>query len=87
MAKIIKIMLRQQTHTGVACVSSRDIVVWGTAAEGDCLEKLAEALSDKKQLLAERSLIMSSTDVVRDTCDAIFPNSWDFAAQGGALEY
>ena len=87
MAKIIKITLRLQSHTGIACVSDRKIVVWGPAAQGDVLETLMKAISDAKQTLAEQSLIKSNADVIREVCDRLFPDSWDFAAQGGTLEF
>lgn len=87
MAKIIKVALRRQTSAGIACISDRSIVVWGKAAEGDTLEQLMDALSEAKQMLAEQALTKSSVDVIREVCDHLFPGSWDFAAQGGALKF
>lgn len=86
-AKLIKITIREEAASGIATVSDRSIVVWGKAAQGDTLGRLVEALSEAKQMLAEQALRKSGTCVVRETCDKLFPGSWDFVAQGGGLEF
>lgn len=86
MAKLIKITIREEAASGIATVSDRTIVVWGKSSQGDTLEKLIDALSEAKQTLAEQALRKSGTCIVRETCDKLFPDSWDFVAQGGSLE-
>ena len=66
MAKIINVVLKRQAATGIICSSTRQIVVWGSAAEGDTVDMLTASLIDAEQL---------------------FPNSWDFVAQGGTVEF
>lgn len=86
MAKLIKITIREEAASGIATVSDRTIVVWGKASQNDTLEKLIDALSEAKQTLVEQALRKSGTCIVRETCDKLFPGSWDFVAQGGSLE-
>lgn len=86
MAKLIKITIREEAASGIATVSDRTIVVWGKESHGDTLDRLIDALSETKQTMAEQALRKSGTCIVRETCDKLFPGSWDFVAQGGSLE-
>lgn len=87
MAKIINVVLKRQTTSGIICSSTRQIVVWGPAAEGDTLDQLSSALIDAEQLLADNAFTKAHSDIVREICNNLFPNSWDYVAQGGSVEF
>lgn len=87
MAKIINVVLKRQAVTGVICSSTRQIVVWGPAAECDTVDMLTASLIDAEQLLTDQTFTKTHSDIVRDVCNELFPNSWDFVAQGGTVEF
>ena len=87
MAKIINVVLKRQAVTGVICSSTRQIVVWGPAAEGDTVDMLTASLIDAEQLLTDQTFTKTHSDIVCDVCNELFPNSWDFVAQGGTVEF
>jgi len=87
MAKIINVVMKRAAPSGLVCRSVRQIVVWGPAAKGDTVDLLSSALIDVEQTLAHEGLVKSHSDVVREVCNKIFPGNWDFAAQGGTVEY
>lgn len=87
MAKVISIIFRRTSPTGIICKSVRQIVVWGSAAENLPVDRLESALIDEEQLIADPKRAKSRIDVVREICDKLFPNSWDFVAQGGTIEF
>ena len=87
MAKIINVVLKRQAVTGVICSSTRQIVVWGPAAEGDTVDMLTASLIDAEQLLTDQAFTKTHSDIVCDVCNELFPNSWDFVAQGGTVEF
>lgn len=87
MAKIINIMMKRSTPTGLVSRSIRQVVVWGPASVGDTADQLSVALIEHAQSLNYQTLLKSHSDIVREVCDKLFPNSWDFVAQGGAVEF
>lgn len=87
MAKIINIIMKRSTPTGLVSRSIRQIVVWGPASTGDTADQLSVALIEQEQSLNYQLLLKSHSDIVREVCDRLFPNSWDFVAQGGAVEF
>lgn len=87
MVKIINVVLKRQTPSGLICSSTRQIAVWGRAAEGDAADKLAASLIDEDQLRSQDPGQKANSDIVRETCDRLFPGSWDFAGQGGTVEF
>ena len=87
MAKIINVVLKRQAVTGIICSSTRQIVVWGPAAEGDTVDMLTASLIDAEQLLTDQAFTKTHSDIVCDVCNELFPNSWDFVAQGGTVEF
>ena len=87
MAKIINVVLKRQAVTGVICSSTRQIVVWGPAAEGDTVDMLTASLIDAEQLLTDQTFTKTHSDIVRDVCNELFPNSWFFVAQGRTVEF
>ena len=87
MAKIINVVLKRQAVTGVICSSTRQIVVWGPAAEGDTVDMLTASLIDAEQLLTDQTFTKTHSDFVRDVFNELFTNSWDFVAQGGTVEF
>ena len=87
MVKIINVVLKRQTPSGLICSSTRQIAVWGRAAEGDAADKLAASLIDEDQLCSQDPGQKANSDIVRETCDRLFPGSWDFAGQGGTVEF
>jgi len=87
MAKIINIILKYQSGQGIVCSSVRQIVIWGPAANGDTVDKLSASLIDADQLLGDTTFEKSRSDIVREVCDKLFPESWSFVAQGGTIEF
>lgn len=87
MAKVINVVMKRTTPTGLVSRSIRQIVVWGPASAGDTADQLSAALIELEQSLSYQSLLKSHSDIIREVCDKLFPNSWDFIAQGGAVEF
>ena len=48
---------------------------------------LTASLIDAEQLLTDQAFTKTHSDIVRDVCNELFPNSWDFVAQGGTVEF
>lgn len=87
MAQIIRVDMKRANSSGIVCTSSRPIVIWGEPVTQAELDSLENTLSDMRQLYSEQSFGKTQSDIIREVCDRLFTARWDFASQGGTIEF
>lgn len=86
MAIIVKIEMQRCNSAGIKMSSSRDSVLWGSAANMETVSHIKAALQDVTQLF-DGQMIKSHTDMIRNICDQYAAGSWDFASYTGTVKY
>lgn len=86
MALIVKIEMSCSTNAGIELSSSRDIVLWGPAANTELVSRIGAALQDIKQLF-NGQITKSQTDLIREVCDQYAPGCWDFASHTKGIKF
>lgn len=86
MAQIINLNMKRQKPSGIVCNSVRPIVIWGDLPAG-FVEALEEELNSIRQLYCQPPEVKDQSEIIREACDKLVPDHWDFALQGGTIEF
>jgi len=86
MATTINITMRRNTSSGVACCSTRPIVVLRHVTNED-YDRLESELAIERQAYEANTRTPMISEHICKVCDRIFGDQWAFVTQGGGVEF
>lgn len=86
MATLINITMRRNTPTGVACCSTRPIIVLRPVSNED-YDRLETELAIERQAKGATADAPMFSECICKVCDRLFGDQWAFVTQGTRIEF